>query len=108
VKLSDVAYEDLLQSATNLFVSKREKIARKPTPLSIVDHKHAIPDANWDGITQSEPGILTAGELDLVAVACDLDCRKATAMDALGILCGGSDQLGAVGDGDGLAVNKQQ
>ena len=95
-------------SATNLLASKREEITRKPTLFAIVDHKHAIADADWGGVTQSEPGISTARQLNLVAVACNLDCRNPTAMNATRILGCGSDQLGTVGDGNVLAVDEQQ
>ena len=90
---------------SNLFVSKREQIACKPTPLAVVVHKQTIPHANQSGVTESEPGISTTRQLNLVAVACDLDCRKTTAMDATRILGCGSDQLGTVGDGDSLVVD---
>jgi hypothetical protein len=69
----------------------REQIACKPTPLTIVDHKHAISHANRSGIIESEPGIPTARELDLVAIACNLDCCNPTAMNTTRILGCGSD-----------------
>ena len=95
-------------SATNLLASKREKITCKPTLLAIVDHKHAIADADWGGVTESEPGISTPRQLNLVAGACELNYCKPTVLNTTRILGCGSDQLGTVGDSDGLAVDEQQ
>jgi hypothetical protein len=90
MRSSAATYEDSLRSATNLLTSEREKVACKLTPLAIVDHKHAIPDANWGGVTVSEPGILTHGELDLVPLPA-ISTVASHRDGCYGILCCRSD-----------------
>jgi len=90
VRHSGAASKNTLRLATNLLAPKREKITCKPTLFAIVDDKYTIADADWVGITEAEPGISTTRQLNLIAVARNLDCRNPTTMDATRILgCGG-------------------
>jgi hypothetical protein len=92
--------------ATNLLVPYREEIVSESSLIPIMDYDHTTAYGNWSGIAHLKARFSTARELNLVAIACDLNRSNLTTMDAIGVSCRCRNEFRPMTHGYVLAIKE--